>query len=197
MESTQPPAISSLAPLTREPEDVELVAAVLRKDRKASAEFVNRYADPVHHYLSSRLSPRTDLIDDLIQEVFLAAWKSLDEYRGESSLRAWLLGIARHKIEDHYRGMLRKVVPLDEVERTTAHTSDGDLELSLDRGRLQERTHRVLAQLPDTYRTALLWRYWEKTSAREMAAKIGRTEKAIERLLARARAMFRERWNDE
>jgi DNA-directed RNA polymerase specialized sigma24 family protein len=40
-----------------------------------------------------------------------------------------------------------------------------------------------------------MWRYWEEASAREMAAKTGKTEKAIERLLARARVEFRERWN--
>jgi DNA-directed RNA polymerase specialized sigma24 family protein len=43
----------------------------------------------------------------------------------------------------------------------------------------------------------LLWRYWERRSAAEMAAATGRTEKAIERLLARARGQFRRRWNRE
>jgi RNA polymerase sigma-70 factor (ECF subfamily) len=198
LESAEQPAIQPPAVLTRGVDDGELVAAVLRKDRKATAEFVNLYAGPIYRYLSSRLSPRTDLVDDLVQEVFLAAWKSLNEYRGESPLRAWLLGIARHKVEDHYRSMLHQAVSLDGVELEIApHTSDGELETLLDLGRLREKTHRVLAELPDAYRTALLWRYWEKTPSREMGAKIGRTEKAVERLLARARAMFRERWNDE
>jgi DNA-directed RNA polymerase specialized sigma24 family protein len=53
----------------------------------------------------------------------------------------------------------------------------------------------VLASLPEQYRLALIWRYWERASAREMAHKTGKTEKAIERLLARARAEFRGRWN--
>ena len=56
-------------------EDLTLVAAVLRKDRKATAEFVNRFADPLVGYLHSRLSPRNDLVEDMVQEVFLAAWE--------------------------------------------------------------------------------------------------------------------------
>jgi RNA polymerase sigma factor (sigma-70 family) len=70
-----------------------------------------------------------------------------------------------------------------------------DIQESLDRDRMRQKTQRVLQELPDQYRLVLLWRYWEKASAREMALKTGKTEKAIERLLARARADFRERWN--
>ena len=76
-----------------------LVAAVVRKDRKATAEFVARFADPVHAYVRLRLLPRTDLTDDLVQEVFLAALKGLPSFGGRSSLKVWLLGIARHKVE--------------------------------------------------------------------------------------------------
>ena len=43
----------------------------------------------------------------------------------------------------------------------------------------------------------LLWRYWEQRSARDVAAAIGTTEKSVERLLARARAKFKELWLKE
>ena len=77
------------------PEEKQLVAAVIRKDRKATAEFVGRFADPVHVYVRQRLAPRTDVVDDLVQEVFLTALKGLPALAGRSSLRSWLLGIAR------------------------------------------------------------------------------------------------------
>jgi len=44
---------------------------------------------------------------------------------------------------------------------------------------------------------ALLWRYWEARSARDIANAIGKTEKAVERLLARARARFRQLWEQQ
>ena len=62
---------------------------------------------------------------------------------------------------------------------------------------LEAKTRHVLESLPDRYRVALLWRYWEKRSAQEMAMQTGKTTKAIERLLARARQQFRRRWEDE
>lgn len=44
---------------------------------------------------------------------------------------------------------------------------------------------------------ALLWRYWDKRSTQEMALMAGRTEKGMERLLARARERFKRRWNND
>jgi hypothetical protein len=65
----------------------------------------------------------------------------------------------------------------------------------IDRERLEAKTQRVLRHLPEGYGLALLWRYWESRSVRQMAEATGKTEKAIERLLARARARFRELWD--
>src|SRR5258708_27689507 len=77
--------------------DRELVAAVLSKDRKATAEFVSRYGDAVYNYVRSRLIPHADRTDDLVQEVLMSAWQQLGSFRAESSLHAWLLAIARHE----------------------------------------------------------------------------------------------------
>jgi RNA polymerase sigma-70 factor, ECF subfamily len=174
--------------------DQELVAAVLRKDRKATAEFVSLYADAIYRYVRGRLIPRVDLADDLVQDVFLAAWESLATFRGTSSLRNWMLGIARHKVEDHYRGRLREMESLPENELETDASGEALVEETLDEEVLQERISKVLASLPESYSVLLLWRYWEKRSTREMAEQTGKTEKAVERLLARARAHFKQRW---
>jgi len=178
-------------------EDSALVAAVLRKDRKATAEFVARYADEVYAYTRCRLAPRLDQVDDLVQDVFLAAWESLGQFRGTGSLRAWVMGIARHKVEDHYREGLRAPESIAHNDQDfVAPASSADFHRLLEEEQLRKNTWRVMMGLPEQYRLALIWRYWEKASAREMALKTGKTEKAIERLLARARAEFRERWND-
>ena len=180
-------------------DDLGLAAAVLRKDRKATAEFIDRYADPIHGYLSRRLIPRADLVDDLVQEIFLAAWQSLGAYQGQASLRAWLLGIARHKVEDHYRARLRDPEPLADQETDSDATPAVEplIDELLDRDRLERKTKRVLEELPEAYSAVLLWRYWEHRSAQEMAQLTGKTVKAVERMLARARDQFKRRWQDE
>ncbi len=192
---SQGPDFQQAANLTDE-SDARLAAAVLRKDRKATAEFVSRFADGIYAYVYSRLLPRRDLADDLVQEVFLAAWENLQQYRGTSPLQAWLMGIARHKVEDHYRARLRAPGAIDDLDGDSdVLASSPDFDSSLEQEQVRKNTWRVMSGLPEQYRLALIWRYWEKASARDMAAKTGKTEKAIERLLARARAEFRERWN--
>jgi RNA polymerase sigma factor (sigma-70 family) len=88
-------------------------------------------------------------------------------------------------------------MPLSDLEEAGDHTEAFLVEYdeALDRARRHERIQRIVASLPGAYRAVLQWRYWEKRTAREMAEQTGKTEKAIERLLARARQEFRRRWN--
>jgi len=179
-------------------EDAALVASLLRKDRKATADFVARYADSVYGFVRARLAPRYDQVDDLVQEVFLAAWQGLEQYRATGPLQAWILGIARHRVEDYYRQCLRAPEPIDSEEGPVSAAAvvefQEEFHQLLEQEELRTKAKRILHGLPEPYRLALEWRYWHETSAREMALKTGKTEKAIERLLARARAEFRERW---
>ncbi len=173
-----------------------LLAALLKRDRKATADFVSRYSDAVYAFIRSRVAPRYDIVDDLVQEVFLAAWENIGNYRREGPLQGWLMGIARHKVEDYYRACLRAPESLPEVELDLAAGSmTPDFDGSLDREGLRSKTWRVMSGLPEQYRLVLIWRYWERIAVRDMALRVGKTEKAIERLLARAREQFRERWN--
>ena len=171
----------------------ELVSAMRRGDRKATAQFVSRYADNIYGYVNYRLAPRADLVEDVVQDVFLAALASLASFQGTSSLRTWLLGIARHKVEDHYRRRLRAPESLD--EEAVELPADAPLpDEAIDRDRAREKAQHVLQQLREEYRFVLLWRYWDNRSVRDIADAIGKTEKAVERTLARARARFRAIW---
>src|SRR5215472_1930728 len=143
----------------RESTDSELVAEVLRKDRKATAEFVARYTDQVYRYVRRRLIPRTDLVDDLVQEIFLAAWTSLGKFRGDSSLQSWIFGIARHKVENHYRNRLREGQFPDDEEGPEPQPADPrGLEEVFDHQEAENRVREVLANIPEPYSVVLLWR---------------------------------------
>jgi RNA polymerase sigma-70 factor (ECF subfamily) len=195
----EPPVETSASPSVaeqRSERERDLVAAVLRKDRKATARFVAEYTDFVYSYVRHRLAPRTDLVDDIVQDVFLAALGNLSSFLGHAPLRSWLLGIARHKVEAYYRERLREPEPLGDDRGELGPATDGRLiDERIDRERLEARTQQVLRQLPEPYAVALLWRYWEGRGVRDIADATGKTEKAIERLLARARARFRQLWD--
>jgi RNA polymerase sigma-70 factor (ECF subfamily) len=202
--AAQPPNASRQAgigpePLPADDNERELIAAVLKRDRKAAARLVAAHIDAVYGYARHRLTPRVELVEDVVQDVFLAALNGLPTFQGESSLRTWLLAIARHKVEDIYRKRLRASAVFDDLHLNGEEPpSDATpLDERLDQARARAKTRRVLERMPERYSLVLLWRYWEQRSAREMAAAVGTTEKSIERTLARARAMFKEFWLKE
>jgi RNA polymerase sigma-70 factor (ECF subfamily) len=176
----------------------ELIASILRNDRKAAARLVAAHTDAVYAYARHRLAPHADLVDDVVQDVFLAALEGLAAFEGQSSLRTWLLAIARHKIEDIYRQRLRVALAFDSDALQEEPTSpEIPLDEQIDKARAGAKTRRILERMPERYAVILLWRYWEQRSARDVAAAIGTTEKSVERLLARARATFKELWLKE
>ncbi|MEO8053017.1 MAG: RNA polymerase sigma factor [Acidobacteriota bacterium] len=175
--------------------DLQLAAAICQRDRKATARLVELHADAVHRYVSRRLAPKIDLVDDIVQDVFVAAWRGLSSYSGEASLQTWLVSIARNKVEDHYRRTLKTPLESLEKEDDVFLVADSiDLDATMDQSRQAGRAVKTLSEIPTEYAVILRWRYWDGKSAREMAMATGRSEKAVERLLARAREQFRNAW---
>lgn len=112
-------------------------------------------------------------------------------------MQSWILGIARHKIDDYYRKRIREDGTSEEEEDSAPEPAMApNLEQQLDSAAQQVKVQQILSTLPETYALALIWRYRDEKSVRDMAQLSGKTEKAMERLLARAREHFRRRWND-
>ncbi|MGA8278203.1 MAG: RNA polymerase sigma factor [Rhodanobacteraceae bacterium] len=178
----------------------ELIADVLAGDRKAIAVLVETSTDAVYSFLSRRIDQQ-EVVEELCQEVFVAAWPQLGRFRKEASLTTWFCAIARHKVADYYSRRLREVQQDDaDEENRGAHpepTQVIDFEASVDRQRTDAKIRDILLRMPERYRIVLRWRYWNHRSLGEIAEMTGKTEKAVERLLARARADFARRWNRE
>jgi len=142
----------------------------------------------VYAYLRRRV-PSQDLAEDLTAETFLAAAASVSHHpRDEpgSISVGWLVGIARHKLVDHWRRASREERTLTVLGNEPDRPED-PWEAALDR----VRAERVLAQLPTQHRAVLTLRYLDDLAVREVAQLLGRTEHATEALLVRARRRFR------
>ena len=100
---------------------------------------------------------------------------------------AWLIGVARHKLIDHWRRRSRDERLLAAVADDT-HDPRDDLDLHIDRWRAEA----VLTQLKWQHRAALTLRYVDGLPVPEVADLLGRTVHATEALLVRARAAFRK-----
>src|SRR5205085_8681991 len=82
-------------------EDARLVREARDGDQGAFARLYERYARLIHGVLLARV-PRGD-VDDLVQDVFLAAWDRLRALREPAAFGGWLTTIARHRAADFHR----------------------------------------------------------------------------------------------
>jgi len=142
----------------------------------------------VYGYLLRRCG-RREVAEELTSETFLAAAAAV---RGPTAPRvdaAWLLGVARHKLVDHWRRQERDQRNLRAVAAQPAPPED-PWDERLDALRARE----TLAGLAPQYRLALTLRYVDDLPVAQVAALVGRTLHATEALLVRARAAFRREY---
>ncbi len=77
------------------PAPEELLARAGRGDEQAFELLYDEYSSPIYNYVL-RLVHRESIAEELLQEVFLAAWKGARRFRGESKVKTWLFRIAHH-----------------------------------------------------------------------------------------------------
>jgi RNA polymerase sigma-70 factor (ECF subfamily) len=151
-------------------------------------ELYDTALDEVYGYLVSRCGSLT-VAEDLTSETFLAAADAVRRRPPAALTVAWLIGIARHKLADHWRRRAREERLLAAVDREPDPVAD-EWDVTLD----AMAARRTLASLGPHHRGALTLRYVDGLPVREVAACLGRTEKATEVLLVRARAAFRSEY---
>jgi len=145
----------------------------------------------VYGYLVSRCGSAI-LAEDLTSKTFLAAVDAVRRERVADLTVAWLIGVARHKLIDHWRRREREERSLRTVDAATDEHRDEPWDVHLD----ALLAHQTLERLGAHHRSALVLRYLDGLPVREVAAHLGRTEGATEVLLVRARAAFRDRYDD-
>lgn len=156
--------------------------------RRLAADLVDVFDEAmpeVHGYLMRRCRHRM-VAEDLTAEAFLAAVAAVKEAKVETVTVAWLIGIARHKLVDHWRREEREQRRLAAVAGGLTDPPDG-WEALVDR-RLSED---VLATLAPQHRAALSLRYLDGLPVAQVADHLDRTVGATEALLTRSKAAFR------
>ena len=176
-------------------DDLGLARRAGAGDESASAALYDRYADLLFAFIHHRLDESPRDVEEVWQETWLAAIRSLPGYRGESRLFTWLAAIARNKIADHCRRRgCRRIELLSDVSpaRLAALMDKGPLpEDVVQRRATRAYVVQAMAALPEECRTALVARYADERSVGEVARLLGRSYKATESLLSRARTAFR------
>ena len=144
----------------------------------------DRALPDVYSYLLARCRS-VPVAEDLTSETFLAAVKALDGGKVPVLSVAWLIGVARHKLVDHWRRLAR------EEAKLSLGGGEPDVDDPWDAQLTAARARDVLDSLGPHHRSALILRYVDGLPVREVAHLLDRTEHATEALLVRARRAFR------
>lgn len=139
----------------------------------------------VYGYLADRCGDRATA-EDLTSETFMAAVLAIRREPPPDISIPWLVGVARHKLADHWRKRARNDRLVDEVGSELPEPPD-PWDSHLD----QIRSAQVLAGLGGHHRAALTLRYVDGLPVPEVAELLDRTVHATEALLVRARSAFR------
>lgn len=168
-------------------EEGGLVHAARGGDRAAFGRLYDRYARMVHGILLARVPPRE--VDDLLQEVFLAALRQLHALRDVSRFGAWLSAITRNRANDHYRksgpeAAVTETVSEEQAEgRATDHVAEQEAAMIL----------ATIRTLPEAYREPLILRLVEGMTGPEIAARTGLTHGSVRVNLCRGMQLLREK----
>jgi RNA polymerase sigma-70 factor (ECF subfamily) len=156
-------------------------------DVQSWEELFARYSAAVFGYLH-RMSGDRQLAEDLTSETFYRAMRALDGFRGDSSMKTWLLRIARNLYLDRKRRDERSssLEDLEEKGMVTA-AGDADPESQLIRDEENEAVGRALRALPEDDRSILLLSAQEELSCREIAEVLGISVTAVKTRIFRAR----------
>lgn len=182
-------------PLSLADTDAELLRRARFHDAVAWQTLYARHLPMAWRFAVRQVGDGQDA-EDVVAEAMLALLKLLDEPDCElRCLPTWLRGVIRHKAADLFRkqGRQRRAT---EVLATLADI-DGQDNPSTDRlalDELRDEVSQTLASIPDRYQVVLELKYYEELSVREIAARNGETEKAVEALLYRARREFRRKY---
>jgi RNA polymerase sigma-70 factor (ECF subfamily) len=171
-------------------------------DARALDEFTSVFADEasfrawydrmlprIYAFIASRCGGPGPLAEELTQQTFIEATRRRDAFDGRSEVATWMCAIARHKLADHFRALEREERRrLRHVVREVPADGEPDAWLASDE---RDAIERALGTLPAAQRAALVFRHLDGLSVREIGALLGRSETAVESLLARAREGFR------
>jgi RNA polymerase sigma factor (sigma-70 family) len=183
-----PAGLHGRSPLLRLQSDERLVALSRRGNQHAFEALVARYQSRLLAFCRHMLSSREDA-EDVLQEVFAAAFNAMLADERAINVRPWLYRIARNRSLNHLRRT--QAVGMDSMD---VHLSEGGISTA-DKVHRREEFRLLIAdvqELPETQRTALLLREIDALSYEQIAEAMETTVPSVKSLLVRARVSLAE-----
>jgi RNA polymerase sigma-70 factor (ECF subfamily) len=181
--------------------DKKLVERLLEGDGPSFDVFFNTYFPRIYRFALTRLDLDHNLAEDTAQIVLCQAISKMSTYRGEAPLFSWLCTFCRYEISKQrktrgfgpYQAKLAEDSPAVQSALDSLLSATGDdPDVAAYQAELNQLVKVTLDQLPALYADTLECKYVHGHSVRDIASRIGKSEKATESILTRARNAFRE-----
>ena len=167
--------------------DENLVRLFVQGDMQAFDCLYARYVKSVYNWVQY-VVPHTD-VEDVTQEVFIAALRSLPSFRAEAKFSTWLRKLTKFKVAEYYRKRTRKKetmqVDLEYAEQSSDQSNTSNLD-----DRITIRN--ALNNITKDYREVILLRFAEKMRFREIAKVLNQNPEATKSLFRRAMSALQE-----
>jgi RNA polymerase sigma-70 factor, ECF subfamily len=174
-------------------EDTTIVKRCIEGDREVFRYIIDRYKDRVAGIIYSVTGNQSD-IEDLTQEVFIKAYKSLNRFRFDSAFHTWLFRIAANRAIDYVRrkklvrflsleNMQEKITGLGNIAQGKNHSLSPEIE----RTETRELVQWALKKLNPDYRTPLVLREFEELSYKEIGEVLDLSVPAVKSRIFRGR----------
>lgn len=166
--------------------DAELLDAWRGGDMASGSELFRRHVAVVSRFFANKVG---DEREDLIQRTFLACVESRDRIRDGSTFGAYVLRVARNKLQDHYRAKQGK--EFDTLATSVAHVGETPSQM-LFRGERDRLLAAALRSVPLDLQITLELYYWERMSVNELGEVLGIAAGTVKSRLHEARQRVRD-----
>lgn len=172
-------------------ESVDLLSRVASGSPSALAAVYDAHAERLYAF-SRRLVGEDAAAEDLVHEVFLALPSAASRYRGDASLRTFLLSIAHNHARHYVRAASRRRAAMTRFEEESASSHAESPDEDAERRQLAARLQRALDQLPLDQRVAFVLCEVEEQTSTEAAAIVGAPEGTVRTRVFHAKKKLRE-----
>ena len=169
-------------------DDFALLDAWRNGDLQAGSQLFDRHFESIHRFLRNKVGDDTD---EVMQRTLLACVETRDRFRGASSFRTYLFGVARLELLAHYRRR-RKFDSHVDLESRSFFDLDPSPSTVVAKHMEQKILHEALRRLPIDLQIALELHYWENMSATEVATVLEIPAGTVKSRLRRGKEMLRD-----
>lgn len=170
------------------PPDEDLLQAWAEGDQSAAATLYRRHFDGLYRFFRTKAP---DHYEDLIQNTMLECVRSKDNFRGDSSFRGFLFGVARNCLLHHFRSKFR-----DRLDFDAGRSSIADLDPRPSTLAAENQAHHQLLEamrhIATDLQIVLELHYWEEMSTRDLAKALEIPQGTVKSRLRRAREALEE-----